>query len=254
MADSKLSALPAVATLAGGDLLYADASGASSGITFTNFKTALAVTNSSIVPNTAPSAGQVLVGNAGGTAYAPVTMGTDATLASTGALTIANSAVTNAKLANMNANTLKANITGGAAAPTDITAANLRTLVATTTKFVFCIGDGTNVITTGAKKCVEITQSCTITGWKILSDDTSTTSGSIVIDIWKDVIANYPPTVADTLITGGTKPTLSSATNSTSANVTNWTTACAVGDILRFNVDSVTSVKSITLILEVTLT
>jgi hypothetical protein len=41
------------------------------------------------VPNTAPSAGQVLVGNAGGTAYAPVSTSGDATLASTGALTLA---------------------------------------------------------------------------------------------------------------------------------------------------------------------
>ncbi len=48
-----------------------------------------AQTIASIVPNTAPSAGQVLVGNAGGTAYAPVSASGDATLASTGALTLA---------------------------------------------------------------------------------------------------------------------------------------------------------------------
>jgi len=47
-------------------------------------------TNAAIVPNTAPSAGQILVGNAGGTAYAPVSMSGDATLASTGALTLAS--------------------------------------------------------------------------------------------------------------------------------------------------------------------
>lgn len=47
-------------------------------------------TKASIVPNTAPSAGQILCGNAGGTAYAPCTVGTDATLASTGALTLAS--------------------------------------------------------------------------------------------------------------------------------------------------------------------
>ena len=48
-----------------------------------------AQTKASIVPNTAPSAGQILAGNAGGTAYAPVSMSGDATLSSAGALTLA---------------------------------------------------------------------------------------------------------------------------------------------------------------------
>lgn len=46
-------------------------------------------TKAAIVPNTAPAAGQILVGNAGGTAYAPVTASGAFTLASTGAATIA---------------------------------------------------------------------------------------------------------------------------------------------------------------------
>lgn len=53
-----------------------------------------AQTQAAIVPNTVPSSGQVLVGNAGGTAYDPVSMSGDATLASTGAVTLANTAVT----------------------------------------------------------------------------------------------------------------------------------------------------------------
>lgn len=44
-------------------------------------------TKAAVVPNTLPSAGQVLVGNAGGTAYAPLSMSGDCTLASTGAIT-----------------------------------------------------------------------------------------------------------------------------------------------------------------------
>lgn len=50
-----------------------------------------AQTQAAIVPNTAPSAGQILVGNAGGTAYAPVTVsgsGATITVASTGVHTI----------------------------------------------------------------------------------------------------------------------------------------------------------------------
>lgn len=45
-------------------------------------------TKAAVVPNAVPSAGQVLAGNAGGTAYAPVSVSGDASLASTGALTV----------------------------------------------------------------------------------------------------------------------------------------------------------------------
>ena len=47
-----------------------------------------AQTKAAIVPNTAPTAGQILVGNAGNTAYGPVGISGDATLASTGAITV----------------------------------------------------------------------------------------------------------------------------------------------------------------------
>lgn len=125
-------------------------------------------------------------------------------------------------------------------------------------KIVFGIGDGVNAITSGIKKAIEVTQNCTITGWKILSDDPSTTAGAIVIDIWKLAYAtSYPPLVANTIINtgaGGVKPTVAAnATSAVSANVANWTTALVAGDILRFNIDSVATFTSVTLILEVTL-
>jgi hypothetical protein len=50
-----------------------------------------AQTKASVMPNTAPGAGQIAVGNAGGTAYAPVTLsgsGATATLSSAGVLTL----------------------------------------------------------------------------------------------------------------------------------------------------------------------
>jgi len=60
-----------------------------------------AQTKASIVPNTAPSSAQILVGNAGGTAYAPQTLsgsGATASLSSAGVLTI--SGIANASLTN----------------------------------------------------------------------------------------------------------------------------------------------------------
>lgn len=58
-----------------------------------------AQTKASVVPNDAPSAGQVLVGN-GSNVYAPVSMSGHATLANTGALTIAANVVTASMLSN----------------------------------------------------------------------------------------------------------------------------------------------------------
>lgn len=59
-------------------------------------------TKAAIVPNTAPSAGQLLVGNAVGTAYAPVSASGDVTVASTGAHTLASTAVTPGSYTNAN--------------------------------------------------------------------------------------------------------------------------------------------------------
>ncbi len=74
----------------------------------------------------------ILVGNVSNVATAVAVSG-DLALANTGAFTIANSAVTNAKMANMANVTFKGNISGGAAAPSDLTAtqvtANLNAVV-----------------------------------------------------------------------------------------------------------------------------
>lgn len=106
----------------------------------------------------------------------------------------------------------------------------------------FIIDGGGATITTGIKGDLEIPFAMTITGWTALADQ----SGSIVIDIWKDTYANFPPTVADT-ITASDKPTISTATKGQDLAPTGWTTAVSAGDILRFNVDSITTCQRVTL-------
>ena len=113
----------------------------------------------------------------------------------------------------------------------------------------FVIDGGGLAITTGVKGDITIPFGCTINDWTLLAD----ASGSIVIDVWKDSYANYPPTVADT-ITAAAKPTLSAATKNTSSTLTGWTTSMSAGDTLRFNVDSAATVTRVTLALKVTRT
>jgi len=105
-----------------------------------------------------------------------------------------------------------------------------------------------SAITTGIKGYITIPFGMTITGWTILADQV----GSIVIDVWKDTYANFPPTVADT-IAGSEKPTLSSAQKNQDLTLTTWTTSIAAGDVLGFKVDSVSTVNRVTLILQGTL-
>jgi hypothetical protein len=90
---------------------------------------------------------------------------------------------------------------------------------------------------------------CTINEWTLQAN----VSGSIVIDIWKDTYANFPPTVADT-ITGSAKPTISASNKGNSSTLTGWTTTISAGDVLYFNVDSCSTITEATLTMKVTKT
>ncbi len=85
---------------------------------------------------------------------------------------------------------------------------------------------------------------CWIKGWDLVADQ----SGSIVIDLWRDTYANYPPTVADT-ITASAKPTITAALKNQSTEVATWKRTISKGDTLRVNIDSVTSITRATLAL-----
>lgn len=111
----------------------------------------------------------------------------------------------------------------------------------------FIIDGGGSTITTGQKGHLEISFACTINQVTLLAD----ASGSIVVDIWKDTYANFPPAVGDS-ICASAKPTLTSNQKSQDATLTSWTKTVAAGDILAFNVDSATTVQRVTVSLKVT--
>lgn len=190
----------------------------------------------------------------------------DITVSSSGAAwTIDNGAVTLAKMANMATASVIGRTTAGTGAPEVITIAALKTALAVTKGDVGlgsvpnidlspvaiqCVMDGGgSTITTGVKGDIYVPFGYTVTGWTLLADQ----SGSIVVDIWADTYANYPPTVTDT-ITASAKPTISAATKGQSSTLTGWTTSIAGGRSLRINVDSVTSIQRCTLIIHATRT
>jgi hypothetical protein len=82
-------------------------------------------------PTTLPS-GDIFVGNASNVATAVAASG-DVILANTGAFTIAANVVSNSKLAQMPANTIKGNNTGGTANAADLTGAQVTAILSTLT-------------------------------------------------------------------------------------------------------------------------
>jgi hypothetical protein len=118
------------------------------------------------------------------------------------------------------------------------------------TQGITCIFDGGgSAITAGKTVYVRIPYACTITGWQLGAD----VSGSIVIDVWKDTYANFPPVVGDS-IAGTEKPTLSSAQKNEDLTLSTWTTSVTAGDWIAFNVDSAATVTFVSLQLLVTRT
>jgi hypothetical protein len=151
---------------------------------------------------------------------------------------------TSATVKNLGGITYKMFITPTAKTITDLSADIAVNNVSTIN---FLIDGGGSAITTGVKGYIEIPFACTINQQTTLVDQT----GSIVIDIWKDTYANYPPLVADT-ITAAAKPTISSGVKDQDSTLTGWTTSIAAGDILAFNVDSASTVTQCTISLQVT--
>lgn len=106
---------------------------------------------------------------------------------------------------------------------------------------------GGSTLVVGATRYVYVPYACTISAVVV---DAQNETGSIVLDLWVDVIANFPPTVADT-ITASAKPTLSAAKVSRDATLTGWSKSVAAGSYIACRIESVTGLTKVQLTLEV---
>jgi hypothetical protein len=163
---------------------------------------------------------------------------------------IPNDTVTNAKAANMAQSTVKGRAdAAGTGDPTDLTANQVSTILdGATDPFLRTSALGTALaaltatvgatftgddIAVGVKRIIRVPHGFDPLTWVVYSDATI----SIVIDIWADTLANYPPADADT-ITGGNEPEIVSALiDDGDASAFD---PLAAGDFVTFNIDSVT--------------
>jgi hypothetical protein len=108
----------------------------------------------------------------------------------------------------------------------------------TTLGITFIIDGNGATIATGTYIGLEVPFTADIVSARMVLDR----SGSIVVDIWKDTYANFPPTDADS-ITASAVPTISSAVTMEDTTLIGWTIRVDKGDWLVFNVDSVTAAE-----------
>lgn len=103
------------------------------------------------------------------------------------------------------------------------------------------IDGGGAAITSGVKGYVQVPFGMIVNAWRVFGDLT----GSVVVDVWKDTYANFPPTTADS-IAGSEKPTLSGAQKNEDTSLSTWTMTGSAGDIIGFNVESASTVTRVT--------
>ena len=99
----------------------------------------------------------------------------------------------------------------------------------------FLVGGGGAVPSTGIQPgAIEVPFNCQLTAIRLFAD----VAGTIQLDIWNDVYANYPPTVADSIVGAGTKPALSAALTYQDSTLTSYDKDFNAGDVLLVNADA----------------
>lgn len=180
-----------------------------------------------------PTAGILYIGNAAGD-------GNFTFVASGAGLTFVGDVTGNI---SGSAATFTSNLTG------DVTSTGMATTLAANLKtgtITLTIDGGGVAPSTGVKGYWTCPFACTISAWYITAD----AAGACVVDVWK--AAGAIPT-NDNTITNGHEPLLASTNQiGNDTDLSDWTTqAVAAGDVLGFNLDSVTTCARITLVLKV---
>lgn len=124
--------------------------------------------------------------------------------------------------------------------PTSAGAGAALTWTSIAEQYSFTFGDGTNAIVagTGFDVWVRVKSAFTITGVELTAD----ASSSAVLDIWVDTYANFPPTVADSIVASA-PPTLSSSIKSQDTTLTGWTKIVAAGSYIKVHINSSSTAK-----------
>jgi hypothetical protein len=191
--------------------------------------------------STLPSSGQFPVGNAGGTSYVPQTLSGDGTLANTGAVTITKTGGVSFASSATTDTTNATNITSGTL-PAAQLPSNAKLEAVT-----FLIDGSGATLSTGIKGDLIIPFTGIIQSVTLEADQ----SGSCVIDIWDTAfVQDTPPTVSNSIVSSD-PPTLSSHQSVRDTGLSGWSKTITAGDIMRFNVNSATTITRVTVTLSV---
>lgn len=115
---------------------------------------------------------------------------------------------------------------------------------AKTVQISYILDGGGSAITTGQKHTYHVSFPITLTSVTMTAEQT----GSLVVGIWKDTYANYPPTNAD-WITAAATPTILVANKSQDTTLNGWNAVLRKDDVLLFNVESAATITKCTITL-----
>ena len=127
------------------------------------------------------------------------------------------------------------------------TATNTWTLLSNSDGAITYAADNNGTaLTTGMTRCQASPFAGTITGWTILTDQSS----SIQLGVWKLAFGSALPTSANSIVASA-PPAITTAVTGTSTTLTGWTTSIAKNDMICGTITSVSSATWVALKLQV---